>query len=616
MGIDREKAQAIPPSPGVYLLKDGKGKSLYVGKAKNLRSRVFSYLNDGEEPARPHIAYLMAEAADLDYFVTRSEREALMLENSLIKQKKPKYNIRLRDDKNYLSLRLDPKEKFPRLTLTRRVLKDGAVYYGPFASADALKKAKRLIHKVFPLRDCTDEKFRRHAARPCLSYYMGQCIGPCAGKASEGEYREVVERVRMFLKGEKGRILEILKENMEKAAGEMRYEDAAHYRDQVRLLEKNLEAEMFITPDTKDRDVVGYHREGQHVEFAVLFSRGGTFIDRIEYSFSNTAGTDGELLSEFLSQFYGGNRFIPGEILIPAEVEDREALSEWLSERRGRKVSIETPERGTKARQVELAGRNALESFQRKHAKELGELDLLERLGTSLQLGKTPVSIECFDISNTQGDLAVASLVRFENGKPARDGYRTYRIKTVEGPNDYAAMREVLSRRLTRAEEAGWEPPDLILIDGGKGQLNIAHQAMTDLGYEDAVGLASIAKGREEGESDKIYIHGRKNPLVFSRNSPVLFLLMRVRDEAHRFAITFHKKLRGKRALKSELDDIPGIGAKRKRELIKRFGSVVRLRAATVEEIAAVPGMSVRIAEGLKERLGGTPEPGVTGEEV
>jgi excinuclease ABC subunit C len=265
---------------------------------------------------------------------------------------------------------------------------------------------------------------------------------------------------------------------------------------------------------------------------------------------------------------------------------------------------------------VELAGRNALESFQRKHAKELGELDLLERLGTSLQLGKTPVSIECFDISNTQGDLAVASLVRFENGKPARDGYRTFRIKTVEGPNDYAAMREVLSRRLTRAEDAGWEPPDLILIDGGKGQLNIAHQAMTDLGYEDAVGLASIAKGREEGESDKIYIHGRKNPLVFSRNSPVLFLLMRVRDEAHRFAITFHKKLRGKRALKSELDDIPGIGAKRKRELIKRFGSVVRLRAATVEEIAAVPGMSVRMAEGLKERLGGAPEPSAAGEEV
>jgi len=605
MSIDKEKASTVPSSPGVYLLKDGKGRSLYVGKAKNLRSRVFSYLNDGEEPARPHIAYLMGEATDLDYFVTRNEREALMLENSLIKQKKPKYNIRLRDDKNYLSLRLDPREKFPRLTLTRRVLKDGAIYYGPFASSDALRKAKRLIHKVFPLRDCTDEKFRRHAVRPCLSYYMGQCLGPCAGKASEEEYREVVERVRMFLKGEKGRILDILKENMERASEETRYEDAAHYRDQVRLLEKNLEAEMFITPDTKDRDVVGYHREGRHVEFAVLFSRGGTFIDRVEYSFRNTAGTDEELLSEFLSQFYGGNRVIPGEILVPAEVEDSEALSEWLSERRGRKVVIEAPERGTKARQVELAARNALESFQRKHAKELGELDLLERLGTSLQLEKAPISIECFDISNTQGDLAVASLVRFENGKPARDGYRTYRIKTVEGPNDYAMMREVLSRRLTRAEEAGWEPPDLILIDGGKGQLNIAHQAMADLGYEDAVGLASIAKGRYEGESDKIYIYGRKNPLVFSRNSPVLFLLMRVRDEAHRFAITFHKKLRGKRALKSELDDIPGIGAKRKRELIKRFGSVVRLRAATVEEIAAVPGINRKLAEGLKERLGG-----------
>jgi excinuclease ABC subunit C len=603
MSLDREKTASVPASTGVYLLKDKKGRSLYIGKAKNLRSRVLSYLGEGEELQRPHIAYVMNEAEDVDYFVTRNEREALILENSLIKQKKPKYNIRLRDDKNYLSLRLDPREKFPRLSLTRRVLKDGAVYYGPFASADALKKAKRLIHKVFSLRDCTDEKFRRHSSRPCLSYYMGQCLGPCAGKVGEEEYRDVVDRAKMFLRGEKKRIMELLKDNMEKASAEMRYEDAAHYRDQVKLLEKNLDDQMFVTPDTKDRDIVGFHREGQNIEFAVLFSRGGSLVDKAEYSFKNAAGAEKELLAEFLSQFYGGSRFIPNEIVIAADVEGRAAFSDWLSEKQGRKVSIEVPERGKKARQVELANRNALESFERKHASELKELDLLERVRSALHLGRIPAAIECFDISNIQGELAVASLVRFENGHPAKEGYRTYRIKTVEGPNDYAMMYEVLRRRLTRAEEEGWEPPDLILVDGGKGQLNIAHEALADIGYVDDVDLASIAKGREEGESDKIYIYGRKNPIIFSPNSPVLFLLMRIRDEAHRFAITYHKKLRGKRALRSGLDAVPGIGVKRKKELIKRFGSVSRIREATVEEIASIPGLNRRLAESVKEYL-------------
>src|SRR3990172_5124376 len=443
MSISDDKVRSIPMSAGVYILKDKKGRSLYIGKAKNLRGRVLSYLHEGGDPERPHIAYLMKEVEDLDYFVTRNEREGMVMENSLIKKKKPRYNIRLRDDKNYLSLRLDPRERLPRLTLTRRVLKDGALYYGPFASADALKKAKKLIHKVFPLRDCTDEKFRRHSARPCLSYYMGMCLGPCAGKVDEAGYNEVVERTRMFLRGEKNRIIEMLRDNMEKASVETRYEDAAHYRDQVKLLEKNLESQMFITPGTKDRDIVGFYREGQDAEFSVLFSRGGILVDKAEYSFKNTAGPDEGLLGEFLSQFYGGNRFIPNEIIIPVGIEGMEELSEWLSERLGRKVAISVPERGVKASQIELAGRNALESFQRKHARELGELDLLERLKSSLHLQRLPGAIECFDISNKQGGLAVASLVRFEGGKPARERYRT---KTVEGPNDYAMMHEVLSR--------------------------------------------------------------------------------------------------------------------------------------------------------------------------
>lgn len=603
MSFPKEKLKSIPQSTGVYLLKNEKGRSIYIGKAKNLRSRISSYLNEGEGVQRPQIVYLIQEVVDIDYFVTRNEREALVLENSLIKQKKPKYNIRLRDDKNYLSLRLDPRENYPRLSLTRRVLKDGAIYYGPFASADAIKKSKRLIHKIFPLRDCTDEKFRRHSARPCLNYYMGLCLGPCAGKSGEEIYKDVVKRTRMFLKGEKKQIIKLLKNSMEKASDEMRYEDAASYRDQITLLEKNLDAQMFVTPSTKDKDVVGFYREGQRVEFSILFFRGGSLVDRITYSFKNALGEDNEILEEFLSQFYGGNRFVPKEIIVPLKVESSRDIEIWLSEKQGRKVLVSTPERGEKVKEVELANRNSLESFQRKYSEELKEFSLLERIKASLHLNRLPVLIECFDISNTQGATAVASMVKFENAAPAKEGYRKFKIKNVEGPNDYASMYEVLSRRLSRAEQDGWELPDLILIDGGKGQLNIARQVISEIGYEGKVDLASIAKGRQEGENDKIYIYGRKNPIMFSKNSEALFLLMRIRDEAHRFAITFHKKLRGKRALISELDGVPGIGAMRKKELIKHFGSISKIKEGSVDEIASVAGLNKKLAEELKKHL-------------
>jgi excinuclease ABC subunit C len=312
---------------------------------------------------------------------------------------------------------------------------------------------------------------------------------------------------------------------------------------------------------------------------------------------------DQEILEEFLSQFYGGNRFVPKEIVIPLRIPSSKDVEEWLSEKQGRKVLVSVPTRGSKLKEVELANRNALESFQRKYSEELKEVDLLKRIKSSLHLTRLPVSIECFDISNIQGATAVASMVKFENGAPAKDGYRKFKIKNVEGPNDYASMYEVLSRRLTRAEQDGWELPDLILIDGGKGQLNIAQQVISEIGYEGKVDLASIAKGREEGESDKLYIYGRKNPIMFSKNSEALFLLMRVRDEAHRFAITFHKKLRGKRALISQLDGVPGIGAKRKKELIKHFGSISKIREGSVDEIASVSGLNKKLAEELKRHL-------------
>ena len=602
--IKKEVLKSLPSSPGVYLLKDKKGRLLYIGKAKNLRIRLRSYLTQNVvKDQRPQIPYLMQEICDLDYFVTQNERDALLLENSLIKQKKPKYNIRLKDDKNYASLRLDPREKFPKLTYTRRVLRDGAMYYGPFASGQALRQTKRLIHKIFPLRDCTDEKFKRHSTRPCLNYYMKLCLGPCAGKVDKGRYGEVVEQTKVFLKGERKEIIRLLCTNMNKASEELRYEDAAHYRDQIELLKRHLGVDLHISSSLMDKDVVGFYRDAQFVEFVVLFSRGGAIIDMVEYPFNNATWEDEEIVREFIGQLYGGERFIPQEIIIPLRFEGVEALREWLSEKQGKKIRITVPKRGANLKLLEIACRNAEESFRRRSPEKQKELSLLQRVKDSLSLSKIPFSIECFDISNIQGNIAVASMVRFEDGKPAKSRYRRYRIKTVFGANDYAMIHEVLQRRLKRAEEEDWELPELILIDGGKGQLNIVHQVLSELGFLDKVKLASIAKGREEGEIDKIYIPGRKDPVPLTKNSQELLFLMRIRDEAHRFAITYHKKLRAKKAFESQLDLIKGIGKRRREILLRHFGSISGIRGASIEEISSIPGMNRRIAQEIKRYL-------------
>jgi len=602
--IKKEVLKSLPSSPGVYLLKDKKGRLLYIGKAKNLRIRLRSYLTQNVvKDQRPQIPYLMQEICDLDYFVTQNERDALLLENSLIKQKKPKYNIRLKDDKNYASLRLDPREKFPKLTYTRRVLRDGAMYYGPFASGQALRQTKRLIHKIFPLRDCTDEKFKRHSTRPCLNYYMKLCLGPCAGKVDKGRYGEVVEQTKVFLKGERKEIIRLLCTNMNKASEELRYEEAAHYRDQIELLKRHLGVDLHISSSLMDKDIVGFYRDAQFVEFVVLFSRGGAIIDMVEYPFNNATWEDEEIVREFIGQLYGGERFIPQEIIIPLRFEGVEALREWLSEKRGKKIRITVPKRGANLKLLEIACRNAEESFRRRSTEKQKELSLLQRVKDSLSLSKIPFSIECFDISNIQGNIAVASMVRFEDGKPAKSRYRRYRIKTVFGANDYAMIYEVLQRRLKRAEEEDWELPELILIDGGKGQLNIVHQVLSELGFLDKVKLASIAKGREEGEIDKIYIPGRKDPVPLTKNSQELLFLMRIRDEAHRFAITYHKKLRAKKAFESQLDLIKGIGKRRREILLRHFGSISGIRGASIEEISSIPGMNRRIAQEIKRYL-------------
>jgi excinuclease ABC subunit C len=640
-----ETLKSISTSPGVYLMKDKNGKAIYIGKAKSLKTRVRSYFQNGARDQRFQIPYLIQEVSDLDYFVTQNQYEALILENSLIKKHKPKYNILLKDDKNYASLRLDPRENFPKLSYTRRVSNDGAMYFGPFASGEALRQTKRMIHKIFPLRDCSDEKFKRHSQRPCLNYHMKLCLGPCAEKVNKNKYREVVKQVDMFLKGETKKIIKLLGQSMDRASEEMRYEDAAHYRDQIKLLENNLDVKRLVVASLTDKDILGCYREGKNVEFVILFSRGGAIIDKAEYSFDNAVVEDKEILYEFLQQFYGDGRFIPNKILIPRRFVGIEIFSRWLSEKVGKRVNVLSPKRGANVKLIEIGMRNAEESFRRKSAEKMKELYTLQKIKDALSLARIPTAIECFDISNTLGNLAVASMVRFEDGKPAKKNYRKFKIKTVLGANDYGMMYEVLLRRLKRAEQDGWELPDMILIDGGKGQLNIAHGVITELGLSEKVALASIAKGREEkyferdprrtqtrrknqrlmnkvreteigtissalpqemaikGDIDRIYTPGRKNPIPLSETSQELLFLMRVRDEAHRFAITYHKKLRGKKALESELDSITGIGEKRKTMLLKHFGSISGIIEASVEELSSVPGMDKRAAEEIKRYL-------------
>ncbi|MGH7890283.1 MAG: excinuclease ABC subunit UvrC, partial [Thermodesulfobacteriota bacterium] len=371
----KEVLYSLPSSPGVYLLKDKRGKTIYIGKAKNLRSRLRSYFQQGiEKDLRPQIPYLMQDVEGLDYLVTPDEREALILENSLIKKSKPRYNILLKDDKTYASLKLDPRETFPKLTYTRRIVKDGAMYFGPFASGQAMRQTKRLIHKIFPLRDCSEEKFKRHANRPCLNYYMKLCLGPCAGLVDQKKYGEVVDQTKMFFKGERKEIMKLLKKNMDKASEEMRYEDAALYRDQTKLLEKHLGVQLYVSANLLDKDIVGFYRESHSVEFVVLFSRGGAIIDKADYSFEKVAWENEETIREFLGQFYGLGRFIPKEIIVPIRFEGMGVFSEWLSEKQGTKVKVTVPERGYRVKLIELAMKNSEEGFKRKSAEKQNQL--------------------------------------------------------------------------------------------------------------------------------------------------------------------------------------------------------------------------------------------------
>jgi excinuclease ABC subunit C len=599
------KLALLPTSPGVYLFKDKEGAVIYVGKAKNLRARVRQYARGGD--GRVQITFLLSQLTDVEVLLTTSEKEALLLENTLIKQHWPRYNIRLKDDKSYWHVKATTQEFWPRLFLTRQIVKDGSKYLGPFHSSSAVQETLEIIRKVFPLRTCSDTVFRNRT-RPCLEYQIKRCLGPCTLPVEPADYQRQLKNALLLLEGKNTELVNQLNVRMHEAAEAMRFEEAARLRDQIRAIEQTGEKQQVATPLGNDQDIFGLYREGGFVEIEVLLVRGGKLVGNLDYSFDDNEFPDEEVLSELLTQFYQGDRFIPDEILLPVMLEDASAREELLSERKNKKISIIHPQRGDKVRLVEMAQENARQSFAEKRRSTEQKEKTLENLRRALHLQNAPKRIECFDISNIQGNLAVGSMVVFDEGEPDKNRYRRFRIKTVEGADDFGMMYEVLTRRYRRALEEN-DLPDLLMVDGGKGQLGVAIEVFRELDITevDLIGLAKMRTERDpfaeevEHSSERVFLPGRKNPIVLKPNSTALFLLQRVRDEAHRFAITYHRLLRAKERLSSSLDTIPGVGPSRRKALLKHFGSLKRVRAATVEELTQVSGITSAIAEAIRQ---------------
>ncbi len=608
------KVEHLPARPGVYLMKDDRGRVLYVGKAKNLRARVRTYLRPGAD-GRQRVRFLMSRVADLDWVVTDTEKEALILENTLIKRHRPRYNVDLRDDKTYLSLRLDVHSPFPRLSMVRQVKRDGALYLGPYSSARSLRETVDLIQRIFPLRQCRDRHLRPRD-RPCLYCQMRGCRAPCCGRITEADYREIVDQVVAFLKGRAGPLLDDLKRQMADAADRLAFEEAARLRDRIRAVTLTLERQKAVTHRPVDRDVVALVRDGTDIEVVVLVIRAGNLIDRRAYGFAGREDDAGaEVLAQFLRRYYRDDRIVPAEVVVGAALGQDESglLEDWLGDIRGRRVRVVHPKRGEKAALVRLAEENARQSLAERRRTRVGYGAALDEVRTRLGLDAPPRRIECFDVSNVHGHEAVASRVVFADGVPRKDEYRRFRVNTVAGADDFAMLYEVIARRLARRDRPGWELPDLLLVDGGKGQLGMALKAVEDAGV-DGLAVAGIAKARtrpgpaagDPGDRivDRLFLPGRSNPVVFPPRSAGLFLLQRVRDEAHRFAVSYHRRRRRNATLASVLDAVPGVGEKRRAALLRRFGSIEGVRAAGVDEIAAVPGIPRAVAERIAESLG------------
>jgi excinuclease ABC subunit C len=590
-----EKLSRVPERPGVYLYRDAKAQVIYVGKAASLRSRVRSYFQE----ARPHDAKtdaLVRQIADLEYIVTDNELEALMLEANLVRKHRPRYNIILRDDKHYPFLKLTTSEEFPRLLVARRVANDGDTYYGPFYPATAMRETLRLTRQLFPLRTCSITIDGR-LERPCIQYAIHRCNAPCTGWETREGYAQTVRDVQRFLEGRDDELVRRLSEEMEAAAAEEKFERAGVLRDQIQSLKKVQERQKIISTEEVDQDILGVVRQGPDACVQLFFVRKGRLMGQEAFFFDKVSGwSDGEVLAAFVSQFYRKAVMPASEILLSEEIPDAGLVTEWLSGLAGRRVTLTTPQRGSRREFVAMAEANAAIALQNHLlSRDDRQQHVLEELQRALNLPGPPNRIEGYDISNIQGTEQVGSLVVWENGSMKKDDYKRFRIRTVAGADDFGSLREVLSRRFGRALEQGTVLPDLVLIDGGRGQLNVGLGVLQELGL-DWIPVASLAKQQEE-----VYVGESAQPLALDPTSPALHTLQKIRDEAHRFAITYHKKLRGRRTIQSVLDGIPGVGPTIRTSLLKTLGSARRVREASVAELATVPKVTPKLAQRIHE---------------
>ncbi len=626
-----ERLKSVPRKPGVYIFRNEQAQVIYVGKAAVLRTRMRSYF--GAPQSMEHRTRILREKiADFEYVVTHTEQEALHLEATLVKRHQPFFNVRLKDDKHYPYLKVDLNDPFPRIYITRRVEKDGARYFGPYASASSIRKTLDVTKKLFPWRTCT-MTITGKEPRPCLEYFIHRCIAPCTAYCTQEEYAEVIRQTILFLEGRTDEVVRNLKAQMSEASEALQFERASHVRDQIRAIERVTEKQTVASTKPLDADIFGLSRKDAEAVVQVLFVRGVKMVGTDSFTLAGAAdATDGEVLGSFLKQFYESATYVPRRLLLPVEVPEAELLGAWFDERRGGPVRMFVPQRGEKKRLVRMAQDNAKEAQDQAHARWLADTGkteaALDELEEELNLPATPHRIECYDISNTQGTNSVGSMVVFVDGRPRPQEYRRFKIRAVEGADDFASMAEVLGRRFKKAnapaEKASdrdgavgahgraptahgqrpqdiakaqaWQTlPDLLIVDGGKGQLNAALDVMRDLGVEH-VPAAGLAKRNEE-----LFVKDMEEPIVLPRTSQALYLVQRVRDEAHRFAITYHRKLRAKRSLQSALDAVPGVGPKKKKALQRKFGSVKGVREADVDDIAATLGFTRKLAAKVKE---------------
>jgi len=638
----RTVLRQLPLSPGVYLMKGANGRVLYVGKADQLRNRVRSYFGS-RAGLDSRIERMASEVADIEYIVTDTVSEAYLLECNLIKEHRPRFNIRLRDDKSYPFVKISLAEDFPRIVRTRKLTRDGSRYFGPYASASSVDETLKLLRKIFPFRTCNLEipEGKRVLERPCLLYYIKRCQGPCIQAIEKAPYRATIDRVVDFLEGRQEGIADELRDEMEDHSSALRYEQAAVARDKLRAVERTIEQQKVAAYSRAEQDVIGIAREENEACLQLFVIRNGKMIGREHFIVEGARDvTDGEVLGSFLQQYYAATERPPRELVLPFAPAEADALAAFLTDRRGSRVTLTVPERGDKRRMVALASQNAVEALARERAEWMADAgkrdEALEALATALELPRPPERIECYDMSNIQGTSAVGSMVVFVNGRPEPREYRRFRIRSGETPDDFRMMAEVIRRRFSRASrlraetgalslaavgadpafegpsddgdeadasaaersrDVGWALPDLVIVDGGKGQLSAALSALRELGLPD-VPIAGLAKRFEE-----LYVPGRSEPIVLPRNSQGLYLVQRIRDEAHRFAITYHRAVRSRRALSSVFDEVEGIGPARKKALLKRFGSVRRIKEASIDELAETPGIPREVAERLKGHL-------------